>query len=58
MNYTNLAIGEKFQNFVELYNMIELPFLENEILIGYTSAQFHHSNKFLLLFTVALDVKF
>jgi len=39
---------------MELYNMMELHVFQNETLIGYTSAQFHHDNKFLLLHTVAL----
>ena len=37
-NYTNFTIGEKFRNFMELYNVVELYIFQNEFLIlGYNS---------------------
>jgi len=44
-NYTNFTIGGKFGNVTELYHVMELYVLHNELII-------------LLLYTVAFDRKF
>jgi len=61
-NYTNLTLGKKFQNFMELHTVMELYVFFSQR-TSYTGLQTYnsttvHGNSFALLHTVALDRKF
>jgi len=44
-------IGVKFRNFIDLNNVMELYGVRTNLLCWVTSAQLHHGNSYLLLYT-------